>query len=455
MIKNLLYILQSTSYSITSFLLFVYRNWQWWHMEKRQHIDWTYKTRMIYFLSWTLCIVCVTSFVYYLPFFTAFLCIILVIILLPFILLIALLLVTPVDFLIKKIIISKATRALEKCDVSIIAITGSYGKTSTKEIFYDILNEGFTVVKTPGNINTDIGVSRFIINNTEKLIDSDLFIVEMGADHRGDIATLCSIAPPDYSILTGINEAHIEKFGNIKNTIIEKFVLPQRTKKISFLNIDDYNIKQKHPSFDIAYPILLSHKHAKDINYKPDFNGISFTFKEEHFSTKLLAKHSIVPIIGAITLAKELGMQNTTLKKGLKNTAPFSHRLEPKYDEAGDYWIIDDSYNATIAGVKSGLDILQRSKGRRIVLTPGPLVESGSDTERLHMEIGRLYATLTDLVLLIKSPTTAFVIAGMKEKDFTNYRIYNSPTDAYNTYTNTLRAGDTILLQNDWPDVYF
>ncbi|MDO8529247.1 MAG: Mur ligase family protein, partial [bacterium] len=253
LIKNLIYILQSENYDISRFLKYAYTHYCWWDLEKRQKIKWTSKAILLCIVSLILSIALLIITFLNLQIFAAMIIAVIIILSLPLIIALSLALILPIDIAAKKRILKKAKNILEKKRAEnkliVIGIAGSFGKTSAKEILYAILKEKFETVKTPENINTDLGVANFII---EKLGNEEIFIVEMGAHHRGDIQILCDLVRPDYSMLTGVGYSHLERFGSFDSLIEEKFVLPQNTRKISVLNADsdlinNYQNKLKLP----------------------------------------------------------------------------------------------------------------------------------------------------------------------------------------------------------------
>ena len=453
-IRNLVYILQSEAYNLRRFLSFVYRNYRWWNLEQRQQIDWTMKAKLIYSLSlFFLFLFLVLLFLNW--HFWSLLIWPVIYIILPLIVSVLSLLVWPFDYLIKSLLLNKAQRLLEECSsLKVIGITGSYGKTSTKEILFAILSSKFKVIKTPDNINTDLGIARFIINNQAQLMEADFFIVEMGAYQRGDIAKICNLVAPDYSILTGINESHLERFGSLENTILAKFELAEHTKKISVLNFNDANVKNNYTRFVINESLGLDNSQISNLEILPNFTGLSFTFDSQHFTTKLLAKHNIDLIILALTLAKKLGLTNEEAVQSIANLDHIKHRLEPIFNKLSQVLVIDDSYNGNLQGFISGLEVLSRALGRKLVITPG-LVELGKHTESCHLQIANLYITnKIDLVLIIENSSTKFIIDEFKKLGFVNFQVYMSTQEAHNSLKDVLKAGDTIIFQNDWPDNY-
>lgn len=451
--KKLLYILQSLNYEIKPFLKYAYFHPAWWSFEKRNKLKWTAKSGLTYALSLLLVLISLIVLTYFGKI-IGFIIFLLSLILLPFYLILANIILLPTNYLLKKLIINKAKKTLIGLNIITIGITGSFGKTSCKKILTGILSEKFRVIATPENINTDIGIAEFIIKQKNELAKAEIFIVEMGAYRIGEIVKICDLIEPEYSILTGINEAHLEKFGNFNNTVKAKFELPLNTKKLSLLNLEDANIKNNYQKFFLKNFIGVSRAGVKNITYLQNFKGLEFEYDNHKFSTGLLAEHNIDLILLASKLAENLSLSYGQIIAGVKKIQPIKHRLELIYNSATDIYVIDDSYNGNLSGVLSGLNVLSRAKGRKIVLTPG-LVEQGDKSWEIHKKIGELYVENADLVLLIKNTSSQHIIEALKNKKFSNYKIYDSARAAHADLKNILRSGDTIIFQNDWPDAYY
>jgi UDP-N-acetylmuramoyl-tripeptide--D-alanyl-D-alanine ligase len=452
-LKNLIYILQSEGYDIKRFLKFAYTHLTWWKLENRQKIVWTSKARAVWFISIMFFWIFAGLFLYYfssegliiLPF---------LIIAIPFIVVASLVSLSPLDLLIKAGRINSAQKIISESKVRVIGITGSYGKTSTKEILSTLLEEQFRVIKTPENLNTDIGIADFIIKNKKSFQESTIFIVEMGAYRKGDIAKICKMVNPSYSILTGINEAHLEKFGSIENTIKSKFELPQNTQLLTVLNFDDENIKNNCSKFSLKKSVSVSHDDAKNIRAKENFEGLEFEWEGVKFETSLLAEHNITLILLCARVAFKLGISPEKIREAVSKLKPIKHRLQPIFNPATGILVIDDSYNGNFNGILSGIKLLDRAPGRKIVLTPG-LVELGSRAKDIHEKIADLYAKGGYLILLIKNKMTDYIIGIFKKNGFANYKVYNSTQEAHDDLKNVLKRGDTIIFQNDLTDNYF
>lgn len=454
LIKNLLYILQCEDYDLIRFWRFVYAHPRWWALEKRQKLTWTAKIYLLYASTLAMVVGLIATSLWILGFVAAIITFIITIVLLPFLTGFSFILTQPLDFLLKKRLIEKAKNILKQNKIIIIGITGSYGKTSTKEILNAILEKKYSVIKTPENVNTVIGIAEFIIKNQTNISEKNILIVEIGAYKIGDIAAVCDIIQPSYSILTGINSAHMERFGSMENTISAKFELPERTNGLSVLNFDDENIKNNYQKFLIKQPQGVTAQEIKNIEWKENFTGFKFEFADTEFETGLLAEHNTILFSLCFAIAKELGLSLAEIKDALKNLKPIKHRLEPIYNTHTGIMVIDDSYNGNLNGIISGINVLNRAKGRKIVLTPG-LVELGKNSKIIHHQIGELYAkNKVDLVLLIKNKQTSEIIKGLQQYKFNDYKIYNDTQEAHDDLKNILKKGDTIIFQNDLPDIY-
>jgi UDP-N-acetylmuramoyl-tripeptide--D-alanyl-D-alanine ligase len=437
-------------------LQFSYTHLEWWKLEKRARLIWTKKAKLIYLLTWLILLailfLAVTIFGSW-----GFLFLIIAVIFLPVFIVIALWTVAPVDYFLKERIFKKAQKFLRenRSGLTVIGITGSYGKTTTREILSSILLEKFRVIKLSENINTDIGIADFILKNPKIFLENEIFIVEMGAYKKGEIKKLCDLVVPDYAILTGISESHLERFGSLENTISAKFELPQMVKKTAVLNFDDENILKNYERFGIIDVLGVSKNEAKNIKSLDNFSGLEFEFEGEKFRTKLLAPHNISLILLATRVAQKLGMTLSEISRGVGKIEHIAHRLEPIYNEITKVWVIDDSYNGNFNGIVSGLEVLKMANGRKIVLTPG-LVELGEKSAEIHEKIGRLYAESgVDLILLIKSHNSGYITKGLKAGGFKNYKVYESSQVAHGDLPNIIKSGDTIIFQNDLPDNYF
>lgn len=476
-LKNLLYIFQQEEYEIFFFLQWIKTHSNWHDLEKKQALCWTLKARLLYVLAILFLMIPLILCFLYLIASTHFLIqgIGIVFALFWFILfwlypyyflIFAVFLLRPFDLMIKTLVIKRAQSKLKKYpDLKIIGITGSYGKTSVKEFLATILDVKLRVLKTPENINTLLGISA-LIQKTD-LAKFDVFLIEMGAYREGDIQQICDLAKPQYGILTGINESHLERFGSLKNTIKTKFELIESLPKNgkAFVNGDDLNIKKNYIKFGSCEQNIYSKEKVKNIEGTE--KGMEFEInlgnEKLHLVVNVLGKHNVTNIVGGILLAQELTLTNAEIQKGVSEIESVKHRLQPIFNPNGVV-VIDDSYNGNPAGVKAAIEVLKLFKDyRKIFITPG-LVELGKAKKEVHVAIGKQLAEVCDLVILIKNSNTNYFIEGLcnggwdvKPKKYKNekrLRVFTDSETAHQALKQILKKGDVILFQNDWTDNY-
>ena len=454
---NLIYILQLELYDIGKFLRFAYTHLRWWDLQKRSKMIWTKKATLIYMLTILLAISLMAAAFFWLPDTWIIATSLTLWPALPLFIAMSTIIVTPFDRIMKKHLIARARSIMHANEtrVTVIGISGSYGKTSTREILATILQEKFNVIRLNENVNTDVGIADFVVRNAVRFEEQCVFIVEMGAYKEGDIRAICDFVKPDYSILTGINESHLERFGSFDKIVRTKFELATSAAKLTAMNFDDENVQKNYQRFKIENVAGVFSYDIDKFRALPDFGGIEFVYEGVTFTTKLLARHNVMLILLAANIAKALGMTMQEIADGVRNINHIPHRLEPIYNKENNVWVIDDSYNGNINGIASGIDVLLRAEGRKIVMTPG-LVELGSETRMQHRKIGTLYAEKgVNLVLLIKSRAAEFIIEGMEAHGFSHYRLFKTTEEAHEKLAQIIKPGDTIIFQNDLPDNYF
>ena len=346
-------------------------------------------------------------------------------------------------------------------NMKVIGITGSYGKTSSKNILSDVLNVQYTAFPTPKNFNTPVGLIITINNYLDKF--NDLFIAEMGAFKRGEIKELCDLVHPTYGILTTIGTAHLDSFGSRENIQKGKFELIESLPSdgIGILNADDPYQKSYKLKNDCKIVWIGIDKNAdvKASNIKLSYTGTTFdvTFKGDkkkyHFETRLLGKANVYNILAAIALGNELGIPKEKLAIGVKKVKPIEHRLELK--KMGNINIIDDAYNSNPVGSSMALDVLELMPGKKIIVTPG-MIEMGDEEYQLNKDFGIHIAKVCDAVILVGKNQTKAIYDGLKEKKYNdeNIHIIDDVKKAF-PLMQELRTGETyVLLENDLPDIF-
>jgi len=334
-----------------------------------------------------------------------------------------------------------------------IAIAGSYGKTTAKEILSTILSQGKKVASTPGNMNTMIGISRFAASLDG---NEDIIVFELGEEKVGDVRDLCDLVQPDLGIITGINEAHLSSFGTLDMTVATIFELGDY--------LGDRPLYKNSESPLVSAKIINNDKLAfsrRGVNgwnvdkAETDISGTSFIIekgsKTMFAHTGLLGLHNVGIIAAAIDIADSIGLTIPQITSGVKETKPFEHRMQPRRVDGA--WILDDTYNGNSEGVQAGLRLL-KSLGakRRIYVTPG-LVEQGDKNREVHEKMGQQIAEVADVVVLMQNSVTDYIANGLQKGKFDGRLIIvDDPLEFYTNINHFVVSGDVVLMQNDWTD---
>ena len=359
----------------------------------------------------------------------------------------------------------KAMKKLKSMNIPVVGITGSYGKTSSKNIVNDILNVKFNSFATPKSFNTPYGLIKSINMYLDKF--NDIFIAEMGAFKRGEIKQNCDLVHPKYGIITTIGEAHLATFKSRDNIMKGKFELIESLPKdgVAILNMDDpYQIKYVKEYLKNTCKVLWIGIDNKDAdiyatNIKITKQGTTFdcvfkdTKKKQTFTTRLLGKHNVYNVLSGIMLGYELGLTVNQLVQGVNSVKATEHRLELK--KQGILTIIDDAYNSNPVGAKAALDVLKLMDGTKIVTTPG-MIELGDKQYELNKEFGKQISEVCDYVILVGKKQTKPIYDGLMESKFSDKKIFilDDVREAF-PLMNRLAKGDTfVLLENDLPDLF-
>lgn len=376
----------------------------------------------------------------------------------------------PIDYFAKRKMVKNAKAKLSTLpNLKIIGVTGSYGKTTMKETLYEFLKEQYNVVKTEGNNNTPLGISRTILNKVNK--DTDIFIVEMGEYVKGDVKALCQIATPDIAVITGINEAHLERYLTMENAISTKFEIVEYAKKdaLVLLNADDnltienYKkyVENKTVKFFSAKNNNLCNYKISEYEFNQEGKGQEFSLSLDNkligkITTQVLGEYIIGNIIAGFILGKEMSISDSKLRFAASQLTPVEHRLQPIFNSESNILVIDDTYNGNSDGIKEGIKLLDKFKNRRkVYVTPG-LVETGDLTESIHIQIGKDLALVADLVILVKNSVTGYIRQGLLDTGFKEKNIvwYDNSKTIWEDLNSNLKDGDVVMLQNDWSDNY-
>ncbi|MGN1084041.1 MAG: Mur ligase family protein, partial [Lachnospiraceae bacterium] len=384
----------------------------------------------------------------------------------------------PVERAVRNYYIRDAKRMLrEHKNLTVIGVTGSYGKTSVKFYLNALLQTKFQVLATPESYNTPMGVVKTIRSSLNPT--HEIFLCEVGAKNSGDIKELCDIVHPKHGIITAIGPQHLESFHSIDNIIRTKFELADALPAdgLLFLNGDnDYIRKENRAGIfystaqqkeeregsalrnaDVTAGKPAAGYRASDL--KVSALGTTFTVtapngETAEFRTKLVGAHNVVNIVGAIAVANTLGISLEELKLPVRRLQPVEHRLQ--LIERGNVTIIDDAYNSNPIGSKAAVDTLALFDGLRILVTPG-MIELGEKEEEYNYEFGRAAAAACDYIALVGKRRTEPIAKGVLDAGFPAERLFvaDKLEEAVNyAYALNTEKHKFILLENDLPDNY-
>jgi UDP-N-acetylmuramoyl-tripeptide--D-alanyl-D-alanine ligase len=324
-----------------------------------------------------------------------------------------------------------------------------------KEILLTVLSEGKIVAATPENKNTPVAHAQFA---TELRGDEDVLIIEYGEGQPGDVERFATTTRPTHAVITGLAPAHLDRYKTLEGAGHDIFAVAR------YLGGENVYVNAESP---VIKPFIRDGYHvynsAGALGWRAtkkavDITGTSFDLTKGnqtlHLTTHLLGLHQVGPLSLAASLALELGLTREQVIAGIAKTAPFEHRMKP-YPLAGG-WIIDDTYNGNIEGVRAGTELLATLPAKRkVYVTPG-LVDQGKDADAMHRKMGELIATAKpDEVVLMFNSATPSILAGLRDEGYDGeVQVEKDPLLFYTGLDQLIAAGDLILMQNDWTDNY-
>lgn len=377
----------------------------------------------------------------------------------PIFLVIASMLIWPIEgwqkFRVIHTAISKRNRLN---NLAVIGITGSFAKTSTKEMLYTLLRKDFRVVKTPKSYNTEIAIARSLISIKD---NTEIFIAEMDAYHPGEIGRLAKIVKPTIGMITAIAPQHLERFGSIEKLASTQFEIDSELIDNGLLVLNTNDEWSQKLSAGMNRPIIWSGESEKANmrieNVRLDLEGTAFELVSEGNKVEvrlpLLGKHHAINFAAAALVAKMLGMSLEQIAGRAKWIMPTPHRLEIK--KLGGMTIIDNSYNSNPASYKASFELLGFLGGEKIIITPG-LVELGKSHYSENKQMGVFASKVADQVVIIGENAKKALLDGLIEGGLSLKKIhyYSDPKVAMEHIASFVRKDAVILIENDLPDQY-
>ena len=283
-----------------------------------------------------------------------------------------------------------ASSYLKATGAKVIGITGSNGKTGTKDILASILRENFRVHKTAKNFNNDIGLPKTIM---EMNLDDEAIVLEMGMDRFGDIRTLTNIANPDIAVITNIGDSHLLELGTKENIARAKFEILEGLKPdgIFIYNNDDEILREVIKEYTIHQRVIkIGTREDSDVIIRPirsDEEGSSFSIGEYAYSIPFIGKHQIYNVSVAITIAGLLGMNYGDIVRGLSNVKLTGMRMELMHLPSFD--VLNDCYKSNPQSLTSCIETVYTMKGyKNKILILSDMLELGENERKLHFAVG-------------------------------------------------------------------
>lgn len=332
-------------------------------------------------------------------------------------------------------------------DIKTIGITGSVGKTTTKEMIASVLSQAFCVLKSEGNLNNQTGVPLTVF----RLEDChDVAVVEMGTNHFGEIRNLAKIARPDFCFLTNIGEAHIEHLGSKEGILKAKAEMLDYKKEGGrvLVNGDDpylYTLKQTRTDVTSFGLEPENDIYAKEMIAR-GLDGTDFTAcfdgQELLLHVPSPGPHMVYNALAAVAAGLALGMEPEAIAKGIAEYAPISGRM--CIEQKNGITVLNDVYNANPGSVRAALDVLAYAEGRRVCVL-GDMFELGKDAERYHKQTGTYAAKKTDRVLCVGA-LSRHTCEGAKEAG-ADAAWFETQDALLGALSDLIEQGDTVLVK--------
>lgn len=333
----------------------------------------------------------------------------------------------------------------EKLKIKVVGVTGSTGKTSTKDVIAAVLSSKFKVYKTKGNYNNEIGLPLTLLNMPENI---DVAVLEMGMSNLNEIHQLAEVAKPDLAVITNIGISHIENLKTRENIFKAKMEITDffNSSNVLIVNGEDGYLKTIGEKPYKVVKTGFSKENSilgKDIESLPQGTKFNVTLhgREEEFFIPLIGKHNVENTLLAIAVGDNLGLTIKDMEKGMDNLEATSMRLE--IVEKNGVVVINDCYNASPTSMKAAIDVEKSLKVQRRIAVFGSMKELGDYAAKSHVEIGK-YAKDNNIdVLITLGEYSSFYKEGYGE----NIVICNSIEEVMEKINSILKPKDSILIK--------
>lgn len=330
----------------------------------------------------------------------------------------------------------------------VVAVTGSAGKTTTKEVIACLLDTEMPAGKTTGNLNNHVGLPLSILRLSP---DARVAVLEIAMNHAGEIRRLARVARPDVGVVTNVGHAHAEFFGSIEEVAIAKRELIEELPGdgVAVLNADDPHVsrfRDVHPGQSVTFGFSPdADVRAEEVDYRPD--GVRFRVGESVYESPLMGRHGVLNLLAAIAVGRLYGIAPQRMREAARSLSAVRMRGE-RFTHAG-ITVFDDCYNSNPEAVHAMLDLLRATPARRRYAVLGEMLELGRWSESLHRDVGRYVASCGINVLVgIRGAARHMVDEAVKAglSDSAAY-FFEDPAEAGRFVRRLTEEGDAILFK--------
>jgi len=362
----------------------------------------------------------------------------------------------PVEDLVARRYVRQAMTVLARVQPLVVGVTGSYGKTTTKNYVAYLLAGDRNVVASPRSFNNRAGLSRTI--NEHLAPGTDVLVAEMGAYGEGEIASLCGWIRPEIAVITSIGPAHLERFGTLEHTLEAKAEITS-TARVVVLNLDDGLLADLAVRLDATHKVVRASgsEAGADVAVLEHAEGLELRIDGQLAGVAVLGPGSPAPIrtnaACAAAVALELGVPAETVARRLGSLPSVPSRLQ-RYEADGGYLVLDDTFNANPAGARHALEVLRSEapEGRRVLVTPG-MVELGPTQIAENAAFAETAArVVTELVVVGRTNRAALVQGCRRAEPPPALKLVSRRDEAVAWTRGQLGPGDAVLFENDLPD---
>ena len=331
-------------------------------------------------------------------------------------------------------------------NIPVVAITGSVGKTSTKDMIYSVVATKYKTLKTQGNMNNEIGMPLTILN----LKDEEALVLEMGMNHLGELSRLTNIAKPTIAVITNVGTAHIGNLGSRENILKAKLEILEglNDEGVAIIN-NDNDLLHKWYEEQNTYKVITfginneSNNMAKNINYTN--SGSTFKYMENKIEVPVGGEAFVYNSLAAISVGKVLDIPIEKIKSGILNFELSKMRLD--VIKKNGYTIINDCYNANFDSMKSSIEYLRNCAGKRKIAVLGDMLELGDFSKELHEKVGMEVAKNNIDILITVGKESKNIARVAKENGTKEIYEFENNADAINKIKEIMQNDDVILVK--------